>query len=289
MARSIQEIKNEISANYIADNTVKRLYGLEDGKTFTDQFSAVSIESILFYIISVAIWALENIFDAHRAEVTAAIDENKPHSLRWYANKSKEFQYGRNLPPDSDSYDNSGLTQEQVSESQIVTYAAAIEIETGIRIRVAKIDGNDLCPLTAQELESFGKYMSRVKDAGVRILIASDMPDMLGLSLQIYYNPLVLEPDNGKLNRIDGTATDVVTAGVKNYLKNLPFNGVLVLAWLIDALQGIDGIVIPHVISATAQYAGIATTFDVRYAPDAGYIRLDESKFSVIYEPQSVI
>jgi len=292
MARSIQEIKNEITAGYIAHDTVKRLYGLEEGKTFAEQFSTVSIESIFFYAVSVAVWTLENLFDTHRAEITAAIDEMKPHSLRWYANRSKDFQYGCNLPADTDRYDNAGLTPEQVSDSRIVAYAAAMDTETGIRIRAARDGGNDLCPLSAQELLAFGEYMTRIKDAGVRLYIASDTPDILRLSLHIFYNPLILEPDSqtvGKLNRIDGTAADIVTVSVKNYLKNLPFNGVLVLAWLVDALQRVDGIVIPHVVSAQAQYAGIITDFDVKYAPDAGYIRLDESAFSAVCEPQSVI
>ena len=290
MARSIQDIKNETGANYIANDVIKSLYGLEDGRTFAEQFSVASVESIVFYVVSVAVWAIENLFDTHREEITNIIDGMKPHSLRWYASKSKEFQYGRNLPADSDIYNNSGLTPEQVENSKIVAYASAVEVETSVRLRVAKDDGNDLSPLSEQELQSFSEYMSRVKDAGVRLTIESRMADTLNLSLQIFYNPLVLEPSqDGKLNRIDGAATDVVTNGIRNYLKNLPFNGILVLAYLEAALREVEGVVIARVLSAQGQYGNVITDFDVKYAPDAGYIRLNETALNVVCEAQSVI
>jgi hypothetical protein len=290
MARTIQEIKNGMTATFVANDTIKSLYGLEDGQTFDECFSAVSLESVLFYVVSVSVWALEQMFDAHKTEITSCIDTMKPHSLRWYAGKATDFEYGYDLPADSDRYDNTGLTDEQVEAAKIVAYAAAMEVETGVRLRVAKDAGDDLAPLSAQELKSFSEYMARVKDAGVRLFIASNSADTLSLTLKIYYNPLVLILDaGGRLNRADGTAADVVIAAVKNYLKNLPFNGVLVLAYLVDALQQVEGIVIPHVVSASAQYAQVTTPFDVKYAPNAGYIRLDETACFVTGEAQSVI
>jgi hypothetical protein len=239
--------------------------------------------------VAYAIWVLEMLFDTHKKEVADHIIEMKPHSLKWYANKAKAFQYGYDLTADSDIYDNSALTDEQVAQSKLVSYAAAMETETGIRLKVSKDFGGDLAPLSASELQAFSEYMARVKDAGVRLMIGSGEPDILRLSLEIYYNPLVLELYDGVLNRIDGTASDVVREGVKNYLKNLPFNGQLVLVYLVDALQAIEGIVIPHIVSAEAQYAQVVTNFGIKYAPDAGYIRLDDESFFVENHVQTVI
>jgi hypothetical protein len=213
----------------------------------------------------------------------------KPHSLRWYAGIAKQFQYGHDLPADTDQYDNTGLTDEQVASTKMVSYAAALEVGTGIRLRVAKDEGDDLAPLSAPELASFTEYMERIKDAGVRLSVASSPADTLRLALKVFYNPLVLEVYDGKLNRIDGTATDVVAGAVKNYLKNLPFNGTLVLAWLVDALQAVDGIVIPHVVEAIGQYAAVVTRIETVYAPDAGYVRLAGDGLTVSYEVQTVI
>ncbi len=289
MARTVSEIKNEITGRFVSDQTIMKLYDLDPDKTFDEQFTKVSIESILFYTVAYALWLLEKYFDTHKAENTDLLNEMKPHSLRWYANATKRFQYGHDLPEDSDKYDNTGLSDQQVEATKIVSYAAALEVGTGIRLQVAKDAGDDLAPLTAGEMVSFTEYMGRIKDAGVRLSIASNEADTLRLGLKIFYNPLVLEVYDGKLNRIDGTATDVVATTVKNYLKNLPFNGTLVLASLVDALQAIEGIVIPHVVKAIGQYAAVVTEIETKYAPDAGYIRLVDGGLTVSYEVQTVI
>jgi hypothetical protein len=289
MARTVSEIKSEITGRFVSDETVLKLYDLDPDKTFDEQFSKVSIESILFYTVAYAVWLLEKLFDTHKTEISDTIDSLKPHSLRWYANAARRFQYGHDLPEDSDRYDNTGLSDQQVESSKIVSYAAALEVGTGIRLRVARDAGDDLAPLTAGELVSFTGYMERIKDAGVRLSIASSEADTLRLQLKIFYNPLVLEVYDGKLNRIDGAAADVVSATVKNYLKNLPFNGTLALAYLVDALQSVEGIVIPHVVKATGQYAAVITEIETVYAPDAGYVRLSDDGLIISYEAQTVI
>ena len=95
---------------FITNDTIKALYGLDPKKSFEDQFSKVSLESILFYVVATAVWTLEKLFDRHRQECTELINELKPHSIRWYANKAKAFQFGKSLVPDTDQYDNTGLT-----------------------------------------------------------------------------------------------------------------------------------------------------------------------------------
>ncbi|MEG2792053.1 MAG: hypothetical protein RSA98_10785, partial [Odoribacter sp.] len=86
MARTIAEIKKEMTEVFIGNETIMALYGLNPEKNFEDQFSKVSLESILFYVVATCIWTLEKLFDRHRQEVTELINELKPHSLRWYAN-----------------------------------------------------------------------------------------------------------------------------------------------------------------------------------------------------------
>ncbi|MFV0505896.1 MAG: hypothetical protein ACK5L5_04185, partial [Bacteroidales bacterium] len=69
MARTIAEIKTEMTNSFIADITVIEKYELEEGKTFEQQFSKVSLESILFYIVAVAVWTLESLFELHSKDV----------------------------------------------------------------------------------------------------------------------------------------------------------------------------------------------------------------------------
>lgn len=279
MARTITQIQDDI---------INRIAGTTELAQLNSS-SKVAVWRLWTYIVAVSIWALENLFDLHKSEVTTMINEKAPHSLRWYANKARAFQYGSELAYEADYYDNTALTEDQVAEQQIIAFSAVVEQAKGLRLKVARIVENDLNALDAQQLESFSTYMNRIKDAGVTPLIIESLPpDSLKLELVIYYNPLVLGSDG---SRLDGTNPDPVGNRVREYLKNLPFNGTLVLAYLVDALQQVDGVVIPHIVHAEAKYGELPyTAFDVKYNPDAGYLRIvKDADMQLSFIPQSTI
>jgi hypothetical protein len=275
MAKTIQEIQEEMIA---AKEGYQELSGLSG--------SASAIWRLLFFIIATAVWTLERLFDLHKVEVSGIIATLKPHTARWYAAKAKLFQYGDNLIPDSDLYDNTGKTDEEIQTSRIVAYSAVVEVEKQLLIKTAKIT-DDLQPLSTDELTAFAEYMSRIKDAGVQVTAISEPADNLRLSLDIYYNPLVL---NSEGQRLDGAGMTPIADAVRNYLKNLPFNGEFVLAYLIDALQHVEGVVIPHIVSAMYQYGDLDYgMISVKYQPYAGYLRVTDENMTVNYIPQSEI
>lgn len=286
MARTVNEIYNEITEWFVSFEPVILLYGLDTSKSFSEQFLPVSLEAIIFYRVAYAVWFLETLFDKHKVEVTDIIAAMKPHSPRWYAEKAKLFQYGDNLVADSDKYDNTGKTDEQIAASRIVTYSAVVEVDGKLLIKVAKED-NDLSPLSAFEFAALAEYFSRIKDAGVQIELLTDVADGLRLSLDIYYNPLIL---NGQGQRLDGNSLTPVPDAIREYLRNLPFNGELVLAYLIDALQKVDGVVIPHLNAASYQYGGLDyEIISVKYQPFAGYLRITDENLTINYKPQRQI
>lgn len=261
MARSITTIQNNIIAGVAANATLAPLL------TST---SRVATWRLLALVVATAIWTLETLFDIHVADVNETISKLKPHSLRWYAEKATAFQFGYNLVDDADYYDNTGLDETTIEASKVVAYAAVVEQDRGLRIKVAR-DTGDLAALTAPQLDAFEEYMKRIKDAGVRLNITSTAADELRLTLEIYYNPLVLNSAGG---RLDGTVSEPVQDAVKEYLKNLPFNGVFVLQNLIDVLQLVDGVKIAHLTGAQARYGLLPyQSFAVKYLPDAGYLR----------------
>jgi hypothetical protein len=281
MARNITEIKQEITGNFIGNATIMSLYGLTEGKTFDEQFSKVSPESILFYIVAAAIFVLEKLFDTHRSEVEATVADLKPHTARWYMVMSKRFQYGFDLLPESDQFDNTGKTDEDIEASKIVHYAAVSDGDKKVRIKVAKQGAVDLDPLLPAELHAFSAYIKRIKDAGVYTECSSHAAEQLQLKIAIYYNPLVLRND-GK--RVDGTNDTPVLTTVRNYLAGIEFDGTIVLAHLVDRLQQVEGIVIPHINSAAYRYGVIDwVDFDVSYRPSAGFARILEGNLMVEY------
>lgn len=277
MARTIDEIQQGMLDGIAADPVLSLV---------ATSTSKVSIFRLFTRIVATAIWTLEVLFDTLKAELNELLAALKPHTLRWYAGKAKAFQYGYDLAVDSDTYDNTGETEEDIDASLIVKYSAVTEGNDGkLRIKVAT-ESTDLEPLSAPQLEAFTEYMQRIKDAGVKLLIESNAADKLKLSLKIYYDPLIL---NGVGQRIDGSDLEPVQTAVKTYLKNLPFNGTFVLAFLVDALQLVDGVVIPHIVTAEASYGAFDfSTINVQYLPDAGYLRFEnEEDLTIEFIPQS--
>ncbi|HMI04269.1 MAG TPA: hypothetical protein VK541_17405 [Pedobacter sp.] len=242
--------------------------------------SRTSIRRIWTYVVAFCVWSLDVVFDLHKTEVSAVLSDLKPHTLRWYKNKGLAFQYGHNLITDSDQYDNTGFTDEQIEESRIIKYAAVIETENESRViqKIAtELDGVRQ-PLSPEQYAAFAAYMTEVKDAGVKLTIINFLPDRLYLSIQIFYNPLVLDAEGNSI--LDGGKP--VEAAILDYMENgLDFNGELVLAHLIDRLQQVNGVVIPNLISAETSWVdgetedyGDIQIIDVKKIPESGYFEI---------------
>ena len=271
---TIEDIQQNIMDGIAADAVLAPLL------TNTSKFSPVRL---IAFIVATAIWTMYQLQDIFRAEVSDTIARLKPHSTRWYAEKSKAFQYGYDLVEETDVYDNTGIADDVIAASKIVSYAAVVELERGIRIKLAKTVGADLDALSAPELESFTAYMKEVKDAGVRVNITSTAADNLRLVIRIKYNPLVLNSEGG---RIDGTAANPVKDAIKLHLKNLPFNGVFSVQKLVDAIQAVEGVADLQIDEVQTKYGALQfTTVDISVIPDSGYLRILDADLTLTFSP----
>lgn len=262
MAHSIAEIKQEITTAFIATQTIKQLYDLKDGKTFEDQFSVVSLESIIFYIVAVSIWTLEKLFDLHKSEVNTTLSNKKPHRLKWYRDKALSFQKDYTLPVDSDVYE----TQDEAA--QVVKYAAAVEPTDSSRLQI-KIAGGDKIrnKLSDNEATQVYNYLQWIKDAGVRIDLINQEPDYFSCKLDIYYNAMLLPSD------VETSVRDAIN----NHIENLDFNGEFSNMGMIDVLQGVEGVVIPELKESKSHSALLGfeySTIEAKRIPEAGYFRV---------------
>lgn len=274
MARSVEEIFNEIK---LAKEAAPELEALNSS-------SKVAIWRLWAYITAFAVWTLEMLFDTHKAEVYTILSEKKPHTARWYRNKALAFQYGFDLMEDSDIFDNTGATDDQIAASKIIKYSAVTEAQTESRliVKIATEAGGELQPIDAAQKEAFTAYMAEIKDAGVKITVINYLPDILNLTLKIYRDPLVLDANGVKITGT-GAGTKPVETAIKNYLKNLPFNGELVLEHLVDALQKVEGVKIPHIAAASSSWIdpavntyGAPANIDVKKIPVSGYFKLQD-------------
>lgn len=271
MARTIEQVYQSIITQ---KNNTPELATL-------NSTSRTAVYNLFAYIVAVVIVALENLFDNHKAENDAIILNLKPHTSTWYREKALLFQNGQNLIEGTDRYDNTGLTDQQIQERRIIAQSAVTEIDGRLRIKVAKAEADDLVELAEIELNAFKGYMQKVKDAGVKLIIDSLTADLLKLELDIWYNPLVLTSTG---SRIDGNGATPIKDAVKNYLKNLPFNGEFSNTKLTDQLQAVDGIVFPVIKLSQAKYGLFPfSSIDEKYIPDAGYLRIADADLIINY------
>ena len=277
MARSIADIKSEMTSSFMANEKIAIAYGFVVGAVFNDEFSIVSFENIKFNIIAFSIWVLENLFDTHKKEVDDIIEAKMPHRPSWYRTKAKAFQYGFALIADTDNYDNTGYTDDQVLESKIIKYAAVTPSAGQILIKIATESAGVLAPITPEQKASFDAYILEIADCGVKYIVVNHLPDILLLNLQIFRDPLVL--DSNGMSIINGNYP--VQDAINEYMKELPFNGELVLAHFIDKLQKAEGVVIPHIINAESQAIDINTNeyldaepINVKTVPVSGYFTI---------------
>ncbi len=287
MARTVEEIKKDMTAEFMKMEAVKSRYGLDGSKSFADCFSMASLENIIFYVFAVAVWALEKLFDLHRAEVDTRIEQLEPHTLRWYVNKAKAYMQGQKLVTDCDYYNTEGMTEQDIAAAKVVKYAVATESNTVVYIKVAReVDGNPAA-LTAGQLEGLTSYMNEIKDAGVSVQLRNEPADQMRISLLIYYDPTLLIIDangNGSQN-----GKDPVRETTKQVIENLPFNGMFRKSDLMAALQALPCVEVADIKSVKVKPRNGAEwqTVEGYDRPFSGYYSIDA--LTVDYQPYNAI
>lgn len=279
MARKLKDIKSEIVTAFIGNAHIIAAYGLDASKTFEQQFSLVSFENIVFNIIAYVIYVLELLFQQHKKEVTEQLYNQKSGRLPWYRDMALQFQYGFDLLDDSDEFDNTDKTAEQIETSKIIKYAAVNDGDNQgvIIVKIAGETDDKLAPIAALEKESVDQYFEEIKYAGSRVAVINYLPDLLYLTIQIKRDVLVLDP-NGQ-SKIDGTKP--VEEALQEFMKELPFDGDLRLQDLVDKLQPVEGVKIATVLEASSSWIdptnnayGAATIFNVSRIPESGYFEI---------------
>lgn len=275
MARTIQQIQSQIIDSILATQL---------GALLTSQ-STTAIWRQFVYVVSVAIWAFENILDNFRVEIEERIQETRVHNAKWYREKALDFQYGFALG-ESDVYDNTGVDDAAVAASKIIANAAVIRlVQNGygiVRIKLVKMIGGELVPLSQGELTAFRAYMNIVADAGTTVVATSGEADLLKAQIDVYFDPQVLSSTGA---RLDGSNDNPVGSGIDAYLKSQEFNGRLIRRQMENALESIEGVVVPKIVNLWTKYGSyeydttgiqsVGLVNEMR-TPDSGYLKLDE-------------
>lgn len=234
--RTLDQINQGIKADFVANEVLREAYGIDALKSFDDQFSKVSLESIIIFIVATAIWLLEVIVSQKETELESQIASEYPYSIPWYYNKALQFQLGDWLAFDS-SYK---FTYPVIDEDkQIVKFVAIREREvdgvTTLQIFATKAAKD---ALTEDELAAFTAYIQQIGAAGTHFEFISLAPDTISLEMVCVYNPQLLSFEG---ERLAGGGKPVNEA-IEAYLDGIKYGGSFTRTKLVDAIQVANGV-----------------------------------------------
>lgn len=250
--------------------------------------SKTAIWRLFMYIVAFAIYTHEQIFENHKSELEDILKKDKSHTLLWYREKAKMFQYAFPLIPDTDQFDNTGKTEEEIQASKIIKYAAISEDldDRRLILKIATEANGKLSPISNDQAEGFYKYANEYRDAGVKVTVINYLPDILSLKIRIFRDPNLL--DKNGFHKLKGNKP--VEDAINEFMKELPFNGELRINKLIDKLQKASGVVDPWILNCDSKWIdpsvggyGQPEPVQISKIPESGYFDIDWQKTTIEY------
>lgn len=254
MARTVAAIQTEILDSITAK---PELAGL-------DSPSATAIYKLIAFVVAMAIYTHEKLWDIMKGELEEIASSAKPGTHLWYQKRALEFQYGDPLVfiDEAPTYDPINITHRVVARAAVGTQPDGI-----LLIKVAKLTGAVLEPLSAPELTSFTTYIDQIKFAGTRSAVISLAPDKVKITGKVYFNALV------DLAVISASIEQQVLA----CLAVPEFNGELSKLKIIDAIQLATGVKDFTLTAFEGDDGSGYTIVDRAYQPLSGYCVIDPS------------
>jgi len=239
--------------------------------------SRVAIWRLWLWIFAYCSWLIEKLFDRHQSNIEEIIDAERPHTLRWYAEESKKWQYGYAMTWSGSAY--SYAIDDP--DARIVDYAAASERNGKVILKVAKDSGGTKVPLTSLEKAAFTDFWTKWKDAGVKLEIISQQADLLKVQLKIIRDRLVLDSSN---NLLRDPSVNPVANAIKAFGDGLEFDGILRLSKLVDALQAAEGVIDVKLTAAWWKpYGGSYQAVDMFIESVSGHFVIDNDNSILTY------
>ncbi len=288
MARSISEIKNDITTAFMADETVKERYGFADGTTFDSYFSIVSIENILFYIIATAIYAVEQISYAHVDAIKKTIASERGHTCSWYQRMVLNFLQSEQafFDADTNTWSTGTLSDTEIENAQIVKACAVTEGNFtinntdyfGLLIKVATSNNGKFSVLSTSQYNALSTYIGKFKDAGVPVMIINQLGDVLQFNITLWIDYSII---------YNSSTAKTIHDAIRDYLANLPFNGELTMAGLTGAIMAVNGVELAQITQARA-YTYQSGYSAERYSTIIGKVLPTSGYFDILFDATDV-
>ena len=261
MARTQEQILRQI--NEEADRHVE-LAELQRNR------SRVSVWGYVKQVVAFAIRTLEELFDTHRAEVQALIEQQQIGSLLWYKEQALRWQKGDQLA----LVDGSPAYLKNHPDARILRHVAVSEdTETGTisvqAVKAGDAPGAPYTPLTEVEQQAFQAYLNAITFAGLRATASSEAAVAVRIDAKVQVDAQLITTSGTAI----GSTQKPVEEALKSYLRDLPFNGVVRRTAIVDAIQAVPGVIDVRITALQ----GADSAFVATYLPASGHAILDEA------------
>lgn len=258
--KTLTQISNQIKAAFVANEVLQEAYGLDAELTFDEQFSAVSLESAIIFVAAYTWYLLEQVMNTFRTEIDERIESAYLASIPWYYQKCLDYQHGHDLVFNPTTYRFEYADDDQAA--RIVKFAAVRQVQDTVTKLKIYTNKAGKVPLTTPEHDAFKAYVCQVGPAGVHYEFINLNPDQLQVSLQVIFNPLILDNTGARLS--DGTFP--VREAIQGYIDGITFGGMLNRTRLVDAIQRAEGV--EDVLITEIQHAPDGEAFEEVTSPN---------------------
>lgn len=221
-ARSIQTIQTQIQQIVASQSSLSSL-NLSPSQT--------SIYQLWENVMATELNLEEQLWDQFRNEIDTTIANHTVGTDQWVYDQVFKFQYDSVTPQVIQlvnfvpSYNPVDPTKQIVTRCSVKTLPSRV-----VSVKVAKSDPP--VALSNPEKSSLQSYLDQISFAGVQYAVNSYNADKLLLKANIYYS-----------GQYAPTIQSTVIAGINNYLANIPFDGIVRVSALEDAIQTVPGVI----------------------------------------------
>lgn len=298
MAKTVNDYQEMITASLSAAQDLDALEVLTPEEVAQEQPTSTSIVAQwrkLVYAVALCAHFIDTLIEEATARMEVLIASQRVHKISWYQEQALRFQYG--MATDANGYyNNTGLDDDAIAAMRVFKYAAITRtVQQGAIILRCKVAGDDgsgnLVQNSQAEIAAGQAFMTDNSDAGTNLILTSGAGDDLKVTIDVYFDPQVLDSE-GK--RLDGTNDTPVLQATQAFLKEIEFNDTYVKTFHTDAIQRVNGVRIPVIKYAASKY-GVngydtdtvenAGVIDQLRVADSGYFKLDLEATVINYIP----
>lgn len=248
----------------IEERLTKKLKSTAPFSSVNMSASAVALWSNFLDTIATEIFTLEQLNNTFESEIEALINKVTTPTNLWWQKQILLFQYSATNPQvlllDTASFSpyypiiNAALRI--ISNCSVVTSA-----NNRVQIKVT----NNGSVLDASQVIALKAYINTLDPAGIAYSIINELPDKFWLQANVYYN-----------GQYSPVIKDNVIAAINAYLKSIPFDGIVKLSAVEDAILAVSGVTDVQITQAAGRRNGAAfvdkTAFNRIYQSYSGQI-----------------